>query len=51
MEREIHYECNTCEQFYRNKDIYGCIKGNIYPSENDSPVCIDCECYIRKGEL
>lgn len=50
IEEGIHYKCNTCLYFHYNEDIgiYHCEKGNIYPSENKSPICIDCECYTRK---
>jgi len=50
MEEEIYYKCNACLHFCHNEDmgIFYCEKGNIYLSKNQSPVCIDCECYTCK---
>lgn len=44
---EVYYDCNTCVHFCHEKDIYGCVRGNIYPSEDPSPICINCECYTQ----
>lgn len=47
-EEETYCNCNACVHFRHKDDIYYCYKGNIYPSEDPSPICIDCECYTQK---
>lgn len=47
-EEKIYCNCNTCVHFRHKDDIYYCYKGNIYPSEDSSPICIDCEYYTQK---
>lgn len=47
-EEEIYCNCNTCVHFRHKDDIYYCYKENIYPSEDSSPICIDCEYYTQK---